>query len=196
MTDSIQLPVGREVEAVTAFAEQTCPTFLMRHNYRTFLFGRMLVAEEMDTEVALVASMLHDIGLVDPHVGVTSFELVGAEVAARFLEARGWSTERIRLVERAIIRHVDLSPHDVPELRVVQAGAAFDVAGFPPDAVANAATATILAAYPRGTVAQDIQTAMRAEIVRQPEGIFAQLDSQVHLTELVMQNPLDRISSQ
>jgi hypothetical protein len=188
----ILLPDGAIVDAVAGFAGEASPSFLMRHNYRTFLFGRMLVPGDIDVEAAFVASMLHDIGLVDPHIGQMSFEEVGADIAAHFLEARSWPIERIQLVEQAIVRHVDLAPHDTPEMRVVQAGAAFDVAGFPPDAVSYAATATILSTYPRGSMARDIRAAMHAEIDRQPEGVFAVLDKQIRLTELVMQNPLDR----
>ncbi len=188
------LPDGATIEAVVAFASASSPKFLMDHNYRTFLFGCMLIdagSNDFDAEAALVASMLHDIGLVDTHIGTTSFELVGADVAAKFLETQNWFSERIRLVEHAIIRHIDLTALDSAELRVVQAGAAFDVAGFPPEAVNHPTTRHILAAYPRASMATNIRTAILAEIHRQPDGAFARLESQVGLSELVLHNPLD-----
>jgi hypothetical protein len=185
-------PSGPVVDAVEAFARAACPPYLMHHNHRTFLFGRMLVPEAADLELAFVAALLHDIALVDPHIGETTFEQVGADVAAHFLEGQGWEPERIRLVERAIIHHIDLAPHDVPEMRIVQAGAAFDVAGLPLDAITNPATSAILAQFPRGSMAVEIQSAIQAEIARQPCGSFARLDEQINLTRLVMQNPLDQ----
>ncbi len=186
------LPTGPTVDAVVAFAAAACPPVLMQHNYRTFRFGRMLVDEDLDTEVAFVASMLHDIGLVDAHIGTTSFEQVGAEVAARFLESHRWTADRIRLVEQAIIRHVDLAAADSPEMRVVQAGAAFDVAGFPAEALDSPITTHVLATHPRDSMAHDIRQMIRAEIDRQPDGVFALLESQIALTSLVVANPLDR----
>jgi HD domain len=187
------LPTGVTIDAVVSFADASCPPFLMHHNYRTFRFGRMLVDQDLDVEVAFVASMLHDIGLVDPHIGTTSFEIVGADVAARFLESIGWHNERIRLVEQAIIRHVDLAPHDNLEMRVVQAGAAFDVAGFPAEALDSPATRSVLVAHPRSSMANDIRLAILAEIDRQPNGVFSQLEKQVGLSELVLRNPLDNL---
>jgi hypothetical protein len=187
-----ELPTGATVDAVVAFANAACPPVLMQHNYRTFRFGQMLVKEELNHEIAFVASMLHDIGLVEPHVGSTSFELVGADVAARLLESLAWPTDRIRLVEQAIIRHVELAPLDIPEMRVVQAGAALDVAGFPTAASDSPMTRTILTSHPRGSMAESIRTMILAEIARQPDGVFAQLETQIQLSELVTRNPLDR----
>jgi HD domain len=187
-------PTGATVDAVVSFAAASCPPFLMHHNYRTFRFGRMLVEQDHDAEIAFIASMLHDIGLVDPHIGTSSFEIVGADVAARFLQSRGWQSERIRLVEQAIIRHVDLAPHDNPEMRVVQAGAAFDVAGFPIEALDSPITRSVLVAHPRSSMAHDIRLAILAEIDRQPNGVFAHLEKQIGLPELVTRNPLDNLA--
>jgi hypothetical protein len=186
-----EIPISATIDAVVSFAAEACPPFLMGHNYRAFRFGRMLITDDLDDEIAFVASMLHDIALVDPHIGTTSFELVGAEVAARFLEARGWPSERIRIVEQAIVRHVELAPADLPEMRVVQAGAALDVAGFPPEAIDQLGTQAILAAHPRGGMAKDLPVLIRHEIARQPDGVFARLEAQINLTDLVARNPLD-----
>lgn len=188
------LPTGATADAVVAFAGSACPPVLMQHNYRTFRFGRTFVTDDLDEEVAFVASMLHDIGLVDAHLGTTSFELVGAEVAARFLESQGWPIHRIRLVEQAIIRHVELVSADSPEMRVVQAGAAFDVAGFPFEAIRWSTTEDIVAAHPRTSMAQDIQRMLLDEIGRQPSGVFARLEAEIALSELVIRNPLDSLA--
>jgi hypothetical protein len=185
------IPITATANAVVAFAAEACPPHLMGHNYRTFRFGRVLINGDVDDEVAFVASMLHDIGLVDPHIGTTSFEHVGADVAARFLEGRRWTRTRIKIVEQAIIRHVELTPTDEPEMRVVQAGAAFDVAGFPVAAIARSAIQEILATHPRGTFAKDIRSLVNDEMARQPSGAFARLEGQIRLTELVACNPLD-----
>jgi hypothetical protein len=163
----------------------------MGHNYRTYAFGRVLVPEDLDEEVSFVASMLHDIGLVDEHLGTTSFEVVGAEVAARFLESCGWPLDRIRLVEQAIVRHVELVPLAIPELRLVQAGAALDVAGLPTEALDLPEVVDIVLKHPRGSTAKDLRELVLAEIARQPDGVFARLEGQVQLSTLLNRNPLD-----
>jgi hypothetical protein len=190
-TDPTAVPSTPVAEAAASLAAEACPPFLLRHSYRTYLFGRALVVEDLDQEAAFVASMLHDIGLTDEHLGDTSFEVVGAEIAARFLEERGWDRDRIRLVEHAIIRHVELGPIDVPELRVVQAGAALDVAGLSLDDVRAEDLRDILRAHPRETMAQEIREAFLAEVRRQPEGAFAQLEATVSLSDVMLRNPLD-----
>jgi hypothetical protein len=190
-TDATAVPSTPVAEAAASFAADACPPFLLRHSYRTYLFGRALVVEDLDQEAAFVASMLHDIGLTDEHLGDTSFEVVGAEVAARFLEARGWDGDRIRLVEHAIIRHVELGTIDVPELRVVQAGAALDVAGLALEDVPADDLRDILRAHPRETMAPEIREAFLAEVGRQPEGAFAQLEATVSLSDVMLHNPLD-----
>lgn len=190
-TDPTAVPSTPVAAAAAAFAADACPPYLLRHSYRTYLFGRALVVEDLDHEAAFVASMLHDIGLTDEHIGDTSFELVGADVAARFLEERGWEGDRIRLVEQAIIRHVELGTIDMPELRVVQAGAALDVAGLALEDVPVEDVRDILRAHPRETMAREIREAFLAEVQRQPEGAFAQLEAAVSLSELMLQNPLD-----
>jgi hypothetical protein len=193
MRIAFEAPSSPTIAAVIEFARAACPPFLMGHNHRTFMFGRLLVGGDFDEEVAYVAAMLHDIGLVDEHIGSTSFELVGAEVAARFLEMHAWPVSRIRLVEQAIIRHIELVPHDIPELRLVQAGAAFDVAGIPAHALHTAETATILAAHPRGATGLSLRELILAEIERQPAGAFARLEEQISLSSLVVQNQLDML---
>ena len=190
-TDPTAVPSTPVAAAAASFATEACPPFLLRHSYRTYLFGRALVAEDLDREAAFVASILHDIGLTDEHLGDTSFELVGADVAARFLEGRGWDGDRIRLVEQAIIRHVELATVDVPELRVVQAGAALDLAGLALDDVPAEDVRAILRAHPRETMAQEIREAFLAEVGRQPEGAFAQLEATVSLSDVMLRNPLD-----
>ena len=167
-------------QAAADFAAEACAPFLLDHSYRTYHFGRLLVGPgDLDEEVAFVASMLHDIGLTDDHGGSTSFELVGADVAARFLEARGWEPERIRLVETAIIRHTNLQPNEALEELVVQAGAALDVG-------------EILARHPRRDFVESMTAAYLAEIEAQPDGVFAQLEAAVELSKLIGAHPFDQ----
>ncbi len=168
------------------------PDFLVNHSYRTYDFGMLLVDSptDVDPEAAFVASMLHDIGLTPAFRGADSFELVGAAHAARFLEDQGWETDRIRLVETAIIRHAELNPIDDPVCRVVQAGAALDVVGAPKSAIDLPEVAETLARYPRLGFTSQISEAFTNEVAAQPEGLFAGLAALGDFVALVEANPL------
>lgn len=188
----IELPDTPVAQAAAALAEEAAPAALLNHSYRTYLLGMLFVEDrDVDREAAFVASMVHDLGLTDRHRGDKGFDEVGADVAASFLEQRGWDTDRIRLVEQAIVRHTDLTPHDAPELRVVQAGATLDVAALPADLVTSDAAAEVLAAYPRLDFAEGMPEAFLAEVARVPDGSFANLERAVGLSAIMTNHPWD-----
>ncbi len=190
MTTSI--PQSAEAVAAAELLAEAAKPYLVGHSYRTFLFGADLVNEsELDLEAAFIASLLHDIGLTDAFRGEKSFELVGADVAAKFLEERDWTVERISLVEAAITRHTELDPLDSLECRIVQAGATLDVAGVPRTATETQAVREIVSRYPRDGFAQGITADYLAEIAAQPNGVFAELEAAVELSKIIGQNPLD-----
>lgn len=179
-------------DAAAALSAAACPAFLDAHNHRTFHLGRLAVGrDEVDEEAAFVAAMLHDLGLTDAHRGDRGFDEVGADLACRFLEGRGWDRDRIALVEQAILRHTRLEPGEAPEHRVVQVGAALDVAGLPLEVMTSAAAAEILAAHPRGAFGVEMARLVRDEIVRHPDGSFAQLERTVGLSQLLTRHPAD-----
>ncbi len=187
---SIDTSIARAAEALLA---EAAPPFLVNHSHRTFAFGVLLVeAPDMDIEAAFIASMLHDVGLTDAFAGAESFEKVGAEAAARFLEARGWAPARIRLVEQAIIRHTDLEPHDRPELAVVQRGAALDVTGRPRRALEDPRIAEVVRRHPRLDFADGMLALYHREIDRQPTGTFAGLEESLRLSQTIQTNPFQR----
>lgn len=186
-----EIPTTAIAGAAAALASEACEPFLLHHSYRTYLFGRMLVpASDVDEEAAFVAAMIHDLGLTEAHSGDKGFDEVGADLAARFLEKRGWDAQRIHLVEQAIVRHTDLVPNDVPELLIVQAGAALDVAGIPQTAVGAQTTLEIINRYPRTGFAESMRAAYLAEIADQPNGAFAQLEENITLSAMMLANPL------
>lgn len=189
---TIEIPETPEATAVVAMITEAADRYLLAHSYRTYLFGASLVnGSELDSEAAFIASMFHDIGLTNAFGGEKSFELVGADVAAGFLEGRGWAVDRIRLVEKAIVRHTDLEPDDSLECQIVQAGAALDVAGIPRSAVGTDAVNEIVSRYPRDGFVEGIKAAYFAEIAAQPDGVFANLEAAVELSKLMGQNSLD-----
>jgi HD domain-containing protein len=186
------IPETAVAAAAADLAAAAAPRYLLNHSYRTFLFGRCLVpAGDVDDEAAFVASMLHDLGLTDEHKTDSEFVRSGADLACSFLERRGWPLERIRLVEEAILRHTNLVAEEVPVHRVVQAGAAVDVAGLGSDELNPEALSAIVSAYPRLDFVEQMRAMFLDEAHRHPNGAFADLERTVSLSSRFGVNPID-----
>lgn len=177
--------------AAADLAALACSPALLGHSHRTYLLGAILVTEDLDHEAAYVAAMVHDLGLTDRHRGAASFERVGADLAARFLEGHGWPADRVRLVARAIERHVEPVVHDDPTMRLVQAGATLDVAALPQRAVTDPAVLEVLTRHPRGAVAQELREVFLDEVARHPDGGFAVLQDRFSFADAIGRHPWD-----
>jgi HD superfamily phosphodiesterase len=186
------IPRSPTAQAAAALAAEAAPAYLLNHGYRTYLFGRCIVTEpDIDEEAAFVAAMIHDLGLTDTYAGENEFGSVGADLACRFLETRGWNRDRIGLVEKAILRHTNLVAEQVPVPRLVQAGAAVDVAGLGREEIAADDLAAILKVYPRLDFASSMRSRFLDEVRRHPEGAFADLERAVTLSDRFGANPID-----
>ncbi|MGA8546148.1 MAG: HD domain-containing protein [Mycobacterium sp.] len=186
------IPETAAAAAAADLAAVAAPPYLLNHSYRTFLFGRCLVpAGDVDDEAAFVASMLHDLGLTDEHKTEREFTRSGAELACAFLEQRGWPLERIRLVEQAILRHANLVVEEVPVHRLLQAGAAVDVAGLGSDELNPESLSAIVSAYPRLDFVKQMPLIFLDEAHRHPNGAFAELERNVALSTRFAANPID-----
>ncbi|MEV4000625.1 HD domain-containing protein [Actinomadura sp. NPDC049753] len=186
------IPRTPTTRAAADLAAEAAPPYLLNHSYRTYLFGRCLVVDpEVDHEAAFVAAMIHDLGLTDTYAGEREFARVGADLACHFLEGRGWDLERIHVVEEAILRHTNLMAEQVPVFRLVQAGAAVDVAGLGWEGLASDDLADILTAYPRLDFATGMRSSFLDEAHRHPEGAFAHLERVVALSDRFGSNPID-----
>ncbi|BBG01341.1 MULTISPECIES: HD domain-containing protein [Pseudonocardia] len=189
----ISVPATPTARAAADMARSLAPPFLLHHSHRTYLFGALVVDEDLDHEAAFVAAMIHDLGLTGEHCSAErEFGRVGADLAARMLEARGWEQDRIRLVEQAILRHTELERQQDPTLRLVQAGAAIDVAGLAQELIDDDALAAVLGRHPRDGFPTAMRAAYLDEIDRHPTGAFARLEDAVRLSELFAANPIDR----
>jgi len=190
----LSTPDSAVAQAAEAFVVEASPAFLTGHVYRTFHFGQALTtadASDYDLEASFVASLFHDLSLVDGFRGDQSFEFVGADHAARFLEARGWERERIVLVEDAIVHHVEIDPVGGAEYRFVHLGAALDVAGARFDEIDPSVIDAVLAAHPRDGMVAGITKEFLDEVERQPDGAFAALAAVLPFPDAIGANPID-----
>jgi hypothetical protein len=150
----IAMPDTRVVKAAVELARTAMPGYLFNHCMRTWLFGALTARQENirhDAEALIVASALHDLGLVAAwSTPGQPFEMDSADAAKALALKNGAGEKEAELVWRSIAFHTSaLGAHEAPAVNLVGAGAGADVFGgglkaFKPDDVA-----ATLAAYPR-----------------------------------------------
>lgn len=164
LTDQVELPASVATVAIpdTEFAQAAAelafavtPEPLRNHLMRVYLFGSLLQQAQgrtYDPELAFVASMLHDLGLVEPYISPDQrFELDGADTASKFLREQGRSDEEIETVWEAIALHMtgEVVLRMAPDIAFVAVGAAADGLGAGLDQLSPADVDAVLQTYPR-----------------------------------------------
>lgn len=141
--------------AAAELAASVSPRFLYNHCARTYVFSGLLfekLGAKYDRELAFIASMLHDLGLVDEFMTPAGrFEVDGADAAVRFLRERDVAPERADIVWDAIALHTSIGITDrkAPEIAAVHIGAGLDVVGLSLDQISREALEQVLDALPR-----------------------------------------------
>jgi hypothetical protein len=130
------------------------PAFLTNHSFRSHFFAVALAERDkisFDEELLYVASLLHDIGLVEEFDTGKCFEEDGADVAKRLAVAEGWTEERAEAAAEAIRLHtaVEIALEDGAEAFLLWHSTGLDVAGHRHDEVDSGTVSAVLAAYPR-----------------------------------------------
>jgi len=130
---------------VTTDAERACLAALRRatgdrhtpmegHGTRVFLLMERLAAEHrarLDREIALCASLLHDVGLFPCAAHRVAYVVDSRHHAEEVLAASAWSIPRLRACLDAIEYHHDLRPqwHRGPEAELLRRADLIDVSG-------------------------------------------------------------------
>jgi len=148
--------------------------FLVNHSIRTYCFGAAIARHlklKADMEVLYLASIMHDLGLVDPHDKAEgSFEIVGADAAQDFLLKKDMDLTKADLVHEAIALHsaVGIADKREPEIALVHFGAGIDVIGFRAEDVSAQTREAIVNAYPRHQFKQKFTALVEAQVEAKP----------------------------
>ncbi|MET9292500.1 HD domain-containing protein [Streptomyces sp. NPDC003077] len=151
----IRIPDSEVARKSVAFVREVASETLFHHVMRTYLYGAALFDRRgvrYDRELAFVAAILHDLGLVKAYQSPNErFEVDGADAARRFLREQRMSADRVAVVWDAIALHtsVGIATRKRPEIAMISVGSGLDFTGnglqdFPSDVLEE-----ILAAYPR-----------------------------------------------
>jgi predicted HD phosphohydrolase len=166
--------LAREAEDLVRVVE---PPFLTNHSLRSHFFAVALAERDkvrFDEELLYVASLLHDIGLVQEFDTGKCFEEDGADAARRLATGQGWDAERAEALAEAIRLHVaaQIALEDGPEAFLLWHSTGLDVAGHRHDELEPRAVEAIVAAYPRLDFKEGF-TALVADQAERKSGCWA-----------------------
>lgn len=157
MNEILVLPAGPLADASLAIARASESQAIVDHSIRSFLFARLLAAEEgclndagYDEDLLFAATVMHDLGLGEHASGEARFEVEGAELAAAVLRQHGVAEPDIDHVWEAIALHSSVGIADRRGLLtyLTYKGVFID-AGRIPDAIADGLRHEVLTAFPR-----------------------------------------------
>lgn len=124
---------GLTAKAV-ALARDACEPSLFNHCARSYCFAALMAKNkqwQVDHEVMLLASILHDLGLTERFRGPHRFEAQGADAAHAFLIQHGLDETRATMVSNAILMHASsfIAERQQREIALVSMGVGTDVVG-------------------------------------------------------------------
>jgi hypothetical protein len=142
--------VTRAIELARVHSEP----YLFNHVMRSWLFAVCLAQRSQlahDGEVLAVATLLHDIGLVDAFSGPLRFEVEGANAARRFALEEGVEERRAQLIWDGVALNStpSIGLYKETEVALCTSGIGLDWGGFGYDALPASQIAEIVDEFPR-----------------------------------------------
>ena len=174
MNEILVLPAGPLADASLAIARASESLAILDHSIRSFLFARLLAAEEgclndagYDVDLLFAATVMHDLGLGEHASGEARFEVEGADLAAAVLRQQGVAEPDIDQVWEAIALHSSVGIADRRGLLtyLTYKGVFID-AGRITDAFADRLRQEVLTAFPRRAADSFIVDAIVAHATR------------------------------
>ncbi|MGH3837784.1 MAG: HD domain-containing protein [Pseudonocardiaceae bacterium] len=197
-TPSSRVPDSKIAREATELARQAYPPFLFNHCARTFWFADRLAESGLrfDREIVYIASMLHDLGVLEPYDQGRRFDVDGAEAARDFLEGHVYPSPKIEVVWDAIALHLEagIANYKGPEVRLVNFGAVADVAGFRIAGLDPRFVRELIEEFPRLDFPNEWLRTLFEYVMKNPDrasGTF--LEGMGRVIEFFTNNPLDAL---
>jgi hypothetical protein len=189
------LPVPQDaVSAATwRWAQSNLPRYLLEHSVRSYCWGAEIAAWEgltFDAQVLWTAALFHDVGLTRIRQNTMCFEVEGAEMARRFLEANGMSPEGADRVAIAIILHMQpaVTLADGVESVLLDRATGIDVRGADYDVIGRVRSG-VLRKHPRGAFDRHFLRAIEREVALRPDCQSARLLGEGNLAASMARSP-------
>ena len=150
----VSVPDSPLITEVLEYAQTLYEPYLFNHAMRSWLFAAklgQLKRIDCDLEVVAAGTILHDIGLSAGVSGSNRFEINGAAAALSFVEERGLSNRRARLMWDLVALNStpSIALHKEAEVSLGTMGIGLDYGGFGFELIPSADMNDILSAFPR-----------------------------------------------
>ena len=154
MAFTLKIPDSRLAGEAEELMRTSAPDYLTNHSFRSYAWSVALAERDrvrFDSELLYVASLLHDIGLLERFDTGRCFEEDGAAVAAELAAAERWPDERREALAEAIRLHtaVEIALEDGPEAYLLWHATGLDVTGHRHGELTADVIDKVVAAYPR-----------------------------------------------
>lgn len=167
MIAGVRIPDSAVAVAAADLVRTVSSQTLYNHCVRTYLFAALALkksAAKFDEELVFIASLLHDLGLVETYMTETErFEVDGADAAVAFL--RQWSVPQAQLdtIWDAIALHTSIGivSRKPPDIAAVSLGSGMDMGGVGIEQLTETEIEEVLRHFPRlGFKLEAIQTVL------------------------------------
>ena len=178
LISGIKIPDSKIAREATELVRQHETEMLFNHSVRVYMFGALKgLRQEMkfDRELLYVASLFHDLGLVDAyHTETKRFEVDGADAAREFLRSHGIPNSKADLVWEAIALHTTpgVPQYMRPEIALTNAGVLVDVVGIGYDEYTAEQRGQVITAFPRGDFKNEFIKIQRCSALKKPSTTF------------------------
>jgi hypothetical protein len=200
--EDVRLPDSALVRDAEALCREVSASWLYGHCVRTYHWGAALGLRDgiaFDAEILAVASLLHDLGIVERYAGYGGhecFAACGAQAARDLVLKRDSRTDVAEAIAETISFHlnVDVPLIEGPEAHLLSAGVGLDIYGGRLDDLPRALALDVLARFPREDTAAQIAAVIDDQADRHPGTRSEFLHDEVRLHELAKHCALDTMS--
>ena len=155
MVAGVRIPDSAVAVAATDLVRTVSSPTLYNHCVRTYLFAAIALkkgAAQFDEELVFIASILHDLGLVDEYMTDTErFEVDGADAAVAFLRQWNLPQDQLDTIWDAIALHTSIGivSRKRPDVAAVSLGSGMDMGGVGIDQLTQTEIDEVLRQFPR-----------------------------------------------
>lgn len=192
-------PHTQAADGALALATLYQSAAITAHAIRSWLWAEAFAVvknlRDVDHELLYVAAVLHDIGTVPEYDNHTySYEHSGGHVGIALTAGAGWPAERRQRVLDVIVRHnwTSVDPGLDVEGHLLEMATGLDISGARPDELPQEFLREVLAAHPRGDLAEEFATCVADQAERKPLTAARRLVDN-GLADKLRQNPLERL---
>jgi hypothetical protein len=176
----VRQPATEDSDVVTSAEEAMRAALhpsIFSHTMRVLHLARYLMPGRpvLDPEALAVAVLFHDSGTADENNGEQRFEVEGADAAVRFLDLRGWPSERITPVWDAIALHTSpgIAERFGPLAELVRTAVLVDLGRIRLPIASNPELDAMLARHPRLDIDRVLPEVVVAQALEGREAVKA-----------------------